>query len=976
MVSTRSNLRANQEAPGAGLVEHSLGRLAGVNGRGRRGRGGRGRPGRGQATATGSNGSTAETPAGPPSAPPVSSPAPAPNQAIPAPVSNQATPLPVSNQATPLPVSNQATPPPVSNQATPPPVSNQATPPPASNQAIPAPASNQATPPPVSDQEPNPASGSHGESQPPVPGNTVAAGPSSPSTGSKRPGQDDGNEDSGKKRKPSTEPAANGVNNKNGVDGTNDTNGGVTAQPGTKGGQTANMIDPCRAYRDRIAELMAGPHQVAPLEPGADLEIDTLFEAIAAVTEAVADQGGPTFSLLGRNISNLDWPTMARPGQEVIIPVPQGRRHLALVIFRRNEDSHGFYGEFYNSSPSRRDDRSLNNRTFGHARRRLFNLGWGALGDIAEAYQNPPVQVDQDASSRLGDLPQVGRNEDDSWVCGLHAIFSGWIYALGLQPLQWPVGNMRGGIYDDALYLVDFARDGLLSADTIRDFLACHDLIDRASQVPEDRRFANTHAFRNSEDLSRRINQLARSATDERVRQMREQQKLFRQQRARDHLERERLQQQQAAKGPFKVLEGSLQRWRKEPQKSANDFVPLTVGVMFTQPGQAGFSGNVTGAFAQTKQGFATSQSANTDAPGVQPPDGSGQPSGPLISSGVSSTAAPTQKGVEERKQQRLESLAATTGQRTEDDAAMLDVGDNENLDTQQTLQDPETSSTAGQDGGQSAVPLGNASSSEERPELPVRPAWMPPPMTREETIRTLTEQVNCLRSAPRLGARVVQNESEDAGQGPTRFIAMMERMQRDGLVPHTDEFAAREAREAFERPVEEESEAANVEETSGDELLSGLTAALKLPPGEDGDAAGLDSSLREDENDDDDMESLFNDPPQGDDVANELKGDAGLDVEDNNGNPVPEVEDDELEKNAAVESDDSLREMPTEDDNGETVPDVENEDEDEDEDEEMDADDEIEANGSDDSEEMNAEAEYAEPEDDDDGYGDGDEGY
>lgn len=270
--------------------------------------------------------------------------------------------------------------------------------------------------------------------------------------------------------------------------------------------------EPCQDYRNALGGLRDGLGEATasieyPAVMGQYLYHETTLQAVAAVTEAIAGNGGPQCSLIDSiTARSRGGQNIARPGNTLYYPSTTGgqssdaRRtgggHLSLFVFDLTEP--GAFGE---DAPSR----SINahhwnsssdpneytvNRAYGEARGVLERNNWinndlmdGTVGDF------PDSPDDRHALRQ--------RRE---WVCGLHVIFNAWTHALGLAPGD--AHDFGPAFYQHGVEIINLALFGRMDSNTIRSFLACHHFVDRNSEVPPDRTFDLTHPFRNAHELS------------------------------------------------------------------------------------------------------------------------------------------------------------------------------------------------------------------------------------------------------------------------------------------------------------------------------------------------------------------------------------------------------------------------------------------------------------------------------------------
>ena len=237
---------------------------------------------------------------------------------------------------------------------------------------------------------------------------------------------------------------------------------------------------------------------------GENLYSETVSHAIAAVTEAIAQEQGHIFSIydpIHTPISEAQ--TVARPDHDIFYPIVTGRSgptsaartrggHLSLLVFHIDQQAaSGSTVRHYDSSRGAASSAERIRQAYEEARTVLLENGW--LGPNPPRHDVLPVRPDP---------PAVQVLQSDSWTCGLHTIFNAWIYALGLEGFRQPVPYWRNEFPHHAIQIVELTMQGFMDAVTIRDFLQCHGLITQDVEIPSDRGFDRAMAFRSADDLS------------------------------------------------------------------------------------------------------------------------------------------------------------------------------------------------------------------------------------------------------------------------------------------------------------------------------------------------------------------------------------------------------------------------------------------------------------------------------------------
>ncbi|CAK4029290.1 Hypothetical predicted protein [Lecanosticta acicola] len=258
-------------------------------------------------------------------------------------------------------------------------------------------------------------------------------------------------------------------------------------------------------------ELADDPLVEGP-EEGQRIHSLAVWRAIAAVTEAITEQGnGTEFSLLdGMNFGFMRrgepmGQNVVRPGNEAFIPrierhtVPlrEGRPgnnadyadHTSLLHLRREEGAN-FSLQHYDTA----------NR-FDHHRRDLQTYGDSIRNGLATAGWNPRDPADIAAAQDAGNQGRQRYN----WECSYYAVLFSWALALGLDVSNFHGVDNNYGLFSRRLVpMLGLALQGFLDSDTIEAFLKCYRFIAPDAQIPPERRFARTVPFRAAASLETR----------------------------------------------------------------------------------------------------------------------------------------------------------------------------------------------------------------------------------------------------------------------------------------------------------------------------------------------------------------------------------------------------------------------------------------------------------------------------------------
>ncbi|OQO07711.1 hypothetical protein B0A48_07408 [Cryoendolithus antarcticus] len=293
-----------------------------------------------------------------------------------------------------------------------------------------------------------------------------------------------------------------------------------SGEPKSKKAKTGKQVaapprDYCTNYKTRIVSLHA--ELAAHVDAGHGrlrhmvvweqyTDIVDVARAIASVTEAISLQPdprreAPVFSVSSSGVIDAGLRTtphvirlVARPGEIAIFPVFIGPNHVALGILEHKAGL-GYSAVYYDSWPyTRRRLRSMISGppfdAFHETVRDMMRVGWTPRKQVAR-YRTSQASVVCD---------QVGE-----WVCGLHAVLSGWCLALGLT--FSPTATLDEQFYEDAITIINSAVYGLVEAQLISDFLKCTGYV-TPDGSPASRKFNNTVELENTTALNDLVAQI------------------------------------------------------------------------------------------------------------------------------------------------------------------------------------------------------------------------------------------------------------------------------------------------------------------------------------------------------------------------------------------------------------------------------------------------------------------------------------
>jgi hypothetical protein len=307
-------------------------------------------------------------------------------------------------------------------------------------------------------------------------------------------GQKSDRKQSGAKRGPDPEDEDDGANKKAKTESVLNT---------TTGENEPDCIDTdsCKSFRDamNIAKFVYDPKAVnsvpsGPVEVGSYTSLDTIFMALASVTEAInktrkAARQSPLYGLFHpRSLVDHDivGHPVVRTRYTALAPhqfpddSPE-RPHYALVFIQQKEflrrgherDSFRMYN--YDSIRASAVD-FLQGDNKDIVRRTIIKAGWAGRAD-AEAESILSQCMDTEACQQPADL---------DWASGVHAILNGWACAFQLHHNKHALLH-KTGFYENAVNLINLAIRGLVSSKMIHSFFECYEYT-RADKTPADLR--------------------------------------------------------------------------------------------------------------------------------------------------------------------------------------------------------------------------------------------------------------------------------------------------------------------------------------------------------------------------------------------------------------------------------------------------------------------------------------------------------
>lgn len=268
--------------------------------------------------------------------------------------------------------------------------------------------------------------------------------------------------------------------------------------------------DPCQQLATRLGDLKTRFKSAleGPVVAGEDMKLNVIFQALAAVTEAINDtrkSRGQSiiFSLfhplsIAKNSGN-DTPVVF-PRHEALVPLLRAspnRIHYSLIILRQIGTERFAMDHLDSNRPLRASFArpSANEPT----RQSIIKSGWvGKDGidpdDLLEKIKTVNELSDHDAGS--------------NWAVGIHVILNGWAYAFGWK-LTSNAEVHRPDFYTRAAELINLAIRGQLDQTTILAFFNCYKYIQPGQTVAtlEGKSFQSgtTTAFGTVDDLVQHV---------------------------------------------------------------------------------------------------------------------------------------------------------------------------------------------------------------------------------------------------------------------------------------------------------------------------------------------------------------------------------------------------------------------------------------------------------------------------------------
>lgn len=252
----------------------------------------------------------------------------------------------------------------------------------------------------------------------------------------------------------------------------------------------------------QIAAANTPIHIENPARVDVLLEDDTVFRAIAAVTEAVSERGTVRFSIFDgidiqrasrtANFEVSQW--LARPRNDVLVAYVPTQRHVSLFAFTRTEDN--FDAVHYDSATNAGHRANLGDTVAG-VTHTLNRLEWLRVRGQGLRHGTPTSVRGIETAQQM-----------DTTSCGMHAILNAWTIALGLQLSQqntMTYGRYMTDFRPNAARLINYALEGRVDSGTIEAFLRCYGYINGGAPVPAERTFNRTVALPRTIDLGDRV---------------------------------------------------------------------------------------------------------------------------------------------------------------------------------------------------------------------------------------------------------------------------------------------------------------------------------------------------------------------------------------------------------------------------------------------------------------------------------------
>jgi hypothetical protein len=241
-----------------------------------------------------------------------------------------------------------------------------------------------------------------------------------------------------------------------------------------------------------------------PVKFGSHLNLDTIFQALASVTEAindacVKDSQGKIWGLFHPR-SLVDFDIVDHPvvlhRHEALVPIQRraGKKtHFSLIALVQTEvaSRHGrdyFAIHHYDCDPSLRSA-FINTIAKTTVRSQILAAGWAGSnkGDI-----ETPLGKSENADC-CDRLPGA----EQEWTTGIHAVLNGWVCALKLKHNKNALLS-KEDFYEKAVDLINLAIRKHITSKTILNFFDCYEYVEKDDLPEEDRKrrtFAETKDF-------------------------------------------------------------------------------------------------------------------------------------------------------------------------------------------------------------------------------------------------------------------------------------------------------------------------------------------------------------------------------------------------------------------------------------------------------------------------------------------------
>jgi hypothetical protein len=241
-----------------------------------------------------------------------------------------------------------------------------------------------------------------------------------------------------------------------------------------------------------------------PVKFGSHLNLDTIFQALASVTEAindacVKDSQGKIWGLFHPR-SLVDFDIVDHPvvlhRHEALVPIQRraGKKtHFSLIALVQTEvaSRHGrdyFAIHHYDCDPSLRQA-FINTIAKTTVRSQILAAGWAGSnkGDI-----ETPLGKSENADC-CDRLPGA----EQEWTTGIHAVLNGWVCALKLKHNKNALLS-KEGFYEKAVDLINLAIRKHITSKTILNFFDCYEYVLKDDLTEEDRHlrtFSETKDF-------------------------------------------------------------------------------------------------------------------------------------------------------------------------------------------------------------------------------------------------------------------------------------------------------------------------------------------------------------------------------------------------------------------------------------------------------------------------------------------------